>query len=94
MDPQCTEAGDGLGLRRRKGYHHFRRRRLQQQAVLMKHMFNKVNSIEDEHEASVPMRPHSTARTNKAAATVIGIEICKFCTYHAYGAVSNHLGFS
>ena len=39
------------------------------------------------------MRPQSAARTNKAAATVIGIEICKFCTYHAYGAVSNLLGF-
>lgn len=48
--------------------------------------------LEDRHEASVLMRPQSTARLNKAAVTVIGIEICKFCTYHAYGAMSNHLG--
>ena len=55
-----------------------------------------VNSMEEkcDHEASVLMRPQRTASANKAATMVIGIEICKFRTYHAYAeVVSNHLGF-
>jgi hypothetical protein len=57
--------------------------RRQQQPVFRGH---PVNTICDMYrtERGLLMATQTTVKANRAAATVTGMEICKFCTYQAY----------